>query len=113
MSDVPAWKLEEMNRQREMFAQGAYQDANGVWRWKSNNNVPFDDMLEVNGISPEVRALCKAARNADTQAFLTGYRQRQAERTPEQIAEQRAEERAAFGPGHSLVNVLTGERYTT
>ena len=25
----------------------AYQDANGVWRWNSNDRVPFEDILEL------------------------------------------------------------------
>ena len=41
------------------------------------------------------------------------YRQAQATRTPEQIAEERFEARAAMGPGVDMVNMFTGERYTT
>ena len=33
--------------------------------------------------------------------------------TQEQIAEERFEARAAHGPGVELVNVITGEKYTT
>ena len=41
------------------------------------------------------------------------YRVAQQNRTPEQIAEQRAEARAAMGPGVEMVNIFTGEKYTT
>jgi hypothetical protein len=44
---------------------------------------------------------------------LAEYKQAQLRRTPEQIAEERAEARAAHGPGVKLVNVFTGESYTT
>ena len=113
MTDIPVWKQRENERNRATFAEGAYQDAHGVWRWKSNDRVPFDDMLELNNISPEVRAKCKAARDADNNVFFEQYRKAQAQRSPEQIAEERAQARAAFGPGHSLVNIISGERYTT
>ena len=44
---------------------------------------------------------------------LAKYREAQRQRTPEQIAEERAEARAAMGPGVKMVNILTGETYTT
>ena len=51
----------------------------------------------------------------DTSAIddLANYREAQRQRTPEQIAEERAEARAAVGPGVKMVNILTGETYTT
>ena len=53
------------------------------------------------------------ARAVYTERTLAEYRQAQLQRTPEQVAEQRAEARAAHGPGVKLVNVFTGESYTT
>lgn len=44
---------------------------------------------------------------------LSEYRANQARRTPEEIEQQRLEARAAHGPGVELVNIITGERYTT
>lgn len=44
---------------------------------------------------------------------VRAYTKAQQNRTPEQIAEQRAEARAAFGPGETIMNVITGERYTS
>jgi hypothetical protein len=41
------------------------------------------------------------------------YIEAQANRTPEQIREARAAARAAHGPGVKLVNVVTGEEFTT
>ena len=51
----------------------------------------------------------------DTSAIddLANYREAQRQRTQEQIAEERAEARAAMGPGVKMVNILTGETYTT
>ena len=53
------------------------------------------------------------AREAYVEQSLADYRLAQAQRTPEQIAEERFEARAAMGPGVKMVNMFTGERYTT
>ena len=53
------------------------------------------------------------ARDRYVQRTLAEYAEAQQNRTPEQIAEQRAEARAAMGPGVEMVNILTGETYTT
>jgi hypothetical protein len=53
------------------------------------------------------------ARKLYTQKTLAEYTNAQKNRTAEQIAEERWEARAAFGPGETIVNVFTGERYTT
>ena len=45
--------------------------------------------------------------------IINEYIKAQANRSEDQIREQRMEARAAFGPGETVVNVLTGERYTT
>ncbi len=50
-----------------------------------------------------------AARTAHTRAFLAEYRAAQARRTPEELAEEATEIRAAFGPGQTIVNVVTGQ----
>ena len=55
----------------------------------------------------------RIARDRYVQRTLADYAEAQQNRTPEQIAEQRAEARAAMGPGVEMVNILTGETYTT
>ena len=55
----------------------------------------------------------RIARDRYVQRTLAEYAVAQQNRTPEQIAEQRAEARAAMGPGVEMVNILTGEKYTT
>ena len=89
----------------------------GVVRWTSNNRVPPTEYVEAfltaGLITTEVANASEDARNADLTAFLADYAQAQAERTPEQIAEERFEARAAIGEGVEMVNVFTGERYTT
>jgi len=53
------------------------------------------------------------AREIHTKQFLEEYRAAQLNRTAEQIREERLEARAAMGPGVEMVNIITGERYTT
>ena len=53
------------------------------------------------------------ARDVHTTAFLKEYRAAQLNRSAEQIREERWEARAAYGAGETVVNIVTGERYTT
>ncbi len=98
---------------RKQFKDSAYQDDKGVWRWKSNDRVPFADMLEDNDIDAEIRAKCEKAREHDNAIFFGIYRKTQAARTPDQIAEERAEARSAMGDGVDMINILTGEKFRT
>ena len=52
-------------------------------------------------------------RSEYTHAFLEEYTVAQKNRTAEQIREERWEARAAMGAGVDMVNIVTGERYTT
>ena len=45
--------------------------------------------------------------------FFAEYTKNQANRTQEEINEQRAEARAAMGSGVEMINIITGEKYTT
>lgn len=82
-----------------------------VLRWASNGNEPFDDMLarwaELGYITAEQRAATNAARKESTAAFLAAYRANPPQRSAEDIAEMRA----AFGPGETVVDVITGEKF--
>ena len=64
----------------------------------------------ISSITVEATAI---ARDRYVQRTLAEYAEALQNRTPEQIAEQRAEARAAMGPGVEMVNILTGETYTT
>lgn len=107
--------LKDSAMRTEDSLRNAATITDGVIRWNSNNNVPPDDIIEFAvflGL-PVDPAKCKVANDEDTKVFLAAYRQRMAQRTPEQIAEQRAEARAAMGPGVEMVDIISGERYTT
>ena len=53
------------------------------------------------------------ARKLYTERTLAEYAVAQKNRTAEEIAEERFEARAAMGPGVKMVNIFTGEQYTT
>lgn len=100
------------NYQDAAFLKGEAAFAGGVMRWKSNNRVPFDDVLraaKAGGLPVDIER-SRQARNADTAAILAEYRQARASETDAERAEHRAELRAAFGPGAVVVDVVTGER---
>jgi hypothetical protein len=90
-------------------ASGTVTD--GVFRWNSNGNVPPQDILNLlqaeEAIDFDMEAT-QAAREADTTAFLAEYREAQKNHTPS--AEEMFEMRAAFGPGTTVVNVITGRK---
>ena len=97
------------------FADGTVVD--GVFRWNSNNAVPHEDMLEdfvdAGLMTQSQLEFSVNARKADMQVFAKQYREQQAKRSAEQIAEERFGARAAHGEGVTLVNVITGEKWTT
>lgn len=98
------------------MAFATYTDSNGFVRFESNDGIPFADYLEEN--HPELSAAEIAAhkeqREADNAKWLEEvYFPAQANRSEEQIAEERFEARAAMGPGVEMVNIITGEKYTT
>jgi ferritin len=106
----------ELERNMEYARKSDYTiDARGVVTWDSNGRVPPKDMVEAMVAMGEDICVdsCDKQRDEETAAFLADYVKAQSKRTPEEIAEQRYEARAAMGPGVEMVNVITGERYTT
>ena len=90
-----------------------YIDQSGIVRWESNSRVPFDDMLSefVNDglISEETKTVSSKVRAMEVTQFLAEYRRNYTGPTEEE----RFEARAAHGPGVTLVNLITGTRWTT
>lgn len=84
-----------------------------VIRWNSNNRVPPRDiiagMLEAGLITQLQATVSNTRRDLDTAQFLSDYRRNY--KGPSN--EERFEARAAHGPGVTLVNVITGHKWTT
>jgi hypothetical protein len=83
----------------------------GVMRWNSNGRVPPSENVAAAAAAgfPVDVAACDAAREVDLAAFLAEYRRNPPPLTDEVLFEARA----AHGPGVTLVNVITGRRFTT
>jgi hypothetical protein len=110
---MDAWTLASAKKHKDAFYMDfASAEFGPHVRWNSNDRVPFDDMLEcfqsLGWITLQERENSARARDADTAAFLAEYRANY--RGPSE--EERAEARAEFGAGTTVVNVLTGHRYT-
>lgn len=92
---------------RDKFYEDAYVE-DGVVRWKSNDRIPHDDMLEkMEYMGCEFdRIKSNDVRDQEVAAELAELRKQKHIHTEEELNEMRA----AFGPGATVVNVLTGEK---
>ena len=102
------------------FKQGEVHFQNGAagWLFDSGEFRPLMDdameqLLEAGLVDQDCVEITAQARDVYTDKSIREYRQAQRNRTQEQIAEERWEARAAFGAGETVVNMITGERYTT
>lgn len=100
------------------FTNGeGYYVENGVIRWANNDRVPPKDitdffawLYETEGVGEWFdKAATDKARDEDTRAFLAEYRANY--QGPS--AEEKLEARAAMGAGVEMVNVVTGDKWTT
>lgn len=104
----------EAKREREYLREHAekVETEHGVaFRWKESGNVVPPDCLERALVSPPPGQ--EAARDEEREEAFQRYREQQAQRTEAQKEAQRREARAAHGEGTDMVNVVTGERWTT
>lgn len=97
------------------FNEDAYVDTFGAVRWNSNDRIPFDDMLEeMAAAGAEFNMTeCQVTRKIEEKAFLAEYIEARKNISEEQKREEAYERRAAFGPGETIVNIITGETYKT
>ncbi len=94
------------------FFTGATVGNDLVVRWNSNNHVPPQEILDLwqhLGFIFDMAA-SRRQRIADQTEFLVQYR---ANQPAQPSAEHVAEARAAHGPGVTLVDVITGHKFTT
>jgi hypothetical protein len=99
----------------ENFHNTFIQD--GAVRWSSNGRcLPADcvrDLVDAGLVTVATAERTTDARERELAEFFAEYRAAQANRSAEQIAEERAMARGAMGAGVQMVNIITGERYTT
>lgn len=101
---------EESERTSRKFEEDATVSAEGVVRWKSNDNVPPREVLEFwhHLKKPFDFELSLKTEQEDTDRFLEECRASMANR--EYSLEEMHEMRNAFGEGETIVNVITGKR---
>ena len=95
-----------------------FRDGAAGWLMDDGEFRPLmDDAMEelhdAGLVSDDCVTITRDQRDEWVEQSLREYRAAQLQRTPEQIAEERFEARAAMGPGVDMVNIITGERYTT
>lgn len=88
--------------------------SSNVLRWVSNDRcIPNDimlDLLRYGMVNAVTVATTRIVEREETDRFIEEYKMNRANRSAEEVAEEHAEMRAAFGPGETVVNILTGER---
>ena len=91
--------------------------ADGAIRWSSNGRcLPKDcvqDLVDADLITVATAERTTDMREIELIEFFQEYRTAQANRTAEQIQEERAMARGAMGAGVRMVDVITGEQFTT
>ena len=104
----------------DKFEAGEVHIQNGACGWLMSDGefrpLMSDAMQELKDaglVDTQTVTRTAVAREAHTKAFLEEYRVAQLNRSAEQIREERFEALAAYGPGETVVNIITGERYTT
>ena len=76
-------------------------------------NDAMQELKDAGLVDTQTVTRTAVARDIHTTAFLKEYRTAQLNRSAEQIREERWEALAAYGPGETVVNIITGEQYTT
>ena len=104
----------------QKFEAGEVKFRDGAAGWLMENGefrpLMDDAMEELHsaGLVPDdCVSITRDQRDEYVEQSLREYRIAQAQRTPEQIAEERLEALAAYGPGETVVNIITGEQFTT
>ena len=102
------------------FKEGEVHFQNGAagWLFDSGEFRPLMDdameqLLDAGLVDEDCVKITAEARDVYVEQSLKEYCEAQRNRTPEQIAEERFEARAAMGEGVEMVNIITGERWTT
>lgn len=103
------WKAhaeKELEELRQDLATGDITiDENGVARNKIGRAVMSDLLEKLLIVTDDIdEEATKAAREAELAAFTAEYKKNYTGPSEEELAEMRAE----FGPGHKIVNIITG-----
>jgi hypothetical protein len=94
----------------KMVEEAGFYIEDGILRWKTNDQVPFDDMLQDFqrlGIRFDVEKT-KQFREKQVEESIAAYKKSM--ENHQYSEEELFEMRAAFGPGTEVVNIITGKK---
>ena len=112
--NILEWQKKELDRIADQLRH-TITESGGILRWSESGNIPpkeyllYADYLRL----PFQMKRTLEAREVEEQFAIEQYKENRKNMTAEDLEEERLEARAAHGPGVTLVNVLTGEKYTT
>ena len=102
----------DVRRKEDFYIDDTDSTSGPVVRWRSNDRIPFGDMLaefaHAGWISVQTVENSLAQRRIEDRISLEAY----AKHYKGPSEEEQFEMQAAFGPGAQVVNVLTGHHYT-
>ena len=107
------YMMDRWNEGDVKFVDGAVGWIMGDGEFRPLMSDAVAELHDAGYISSITVEATRIARDKYVQRTLAEYAEAQRNRTAEEIAEQRAEARAAMGPGVDMVNIFTGEKYTT
>jgi hypothetical protein len=105
-SDIE-WRRKDAIKMSNRFEVGAYV-IDGVVRWKSNDSVPPQDILELWKYEGKDFDYVKSVeeRQAEMRKSIEEYKKQMENYSP--TAEELFQMRSAFGEGATVVNAITG-----
>lgn len=102
------WAVRQMERLRHQIEHGTFARDGAIRRQSNERCVPLDCFRDAYLEAPPAQA---KAIEVETAAFLAEYRERMKDHVPS--VEAALEMRNAFGPGETVINVITGQRFRT
>lgn len=105
---IPDWRERERRELAETIRKDSYEQ-NGALRWKSNDAVIGLDTFRDAGLTPPPAQADEYRKYVD--ASIAQYREARKNYRPS--AEEAFEMRAAFGPGETVVDIITGQKFKT
>lgn len=112
-TDIPAWRRQDFIRTAEYFPESALVGQARVWQ-SNGHAVPEDSMYvwrRLNLVSDVEVEATSTLRSEQTRDTIREYIESRRNRSISD--EERFEMRAAFGEGERVVDILTGQMYTT
>jgi hypothetical protein len=108
-----SYMIDKFNNKEVHTQEGAVGWLMGDGEFRPLMSDAVAELKDAGLIDSTTVARTAVARALYTKRTLAEYAVAQKNRTAEQIREERMEARAAMGAGVDMVNIFTGERYTT